>query len=555
MDGGSNCPACGVPIEGTATSCFGCGHVLVASPLSLTRGRVIASRYEVIDRLGEGGMGLVFKAHDRVLDTSVALKVLRPDAAREPEVARRFLSEIKLARRVHHRNVCAIHEYGEADGLRFISMEFVDGVNLRQVIGDRGALPTDQAYRVVVQAAEGLCAIHRAGVIHRDLKSANVMIDRENLVRLMDFGIAKRWGSDTTAGGGVVGTPEYMSPEQARGRKVDFRSDVYALGILTYEVFTGRVPFHGDTQVATILLQLSEPPPLEGPMAEGLPPALVPVLRKALAKSAAERHGSAGELLAELRRCQCSGRPGGSGEGAPARREPDVATPWPVAAEPTGVSVDGVEPWSDTAESPTRTAIGLLTHAGPLARRSAARRARQVGARQRWPLLGSSSWSDSDRGVAPRSRRRAARPSRRRRPGVVLRGFRHRRRRAPRSTRPRPLFQGDQTPGPRRSRVHGRPSRCHSQPPPRRRPLPEHGLVRPPRCRGRHRCPRRRVRTRPLLRPSPRCRDRRRRGQSRLHDRAMSSCLRARATSGRALRSGHRLRWCVRAIWSNSARA
>jgi serine/threonine-protein kinase len=245
-------------------------------------------------------MGTVYKAHDRTLDETVALKVMRSDLVRQQDLIRRFRSEIKLARKVRHPNVCAIHEYGEDAGLHFIAMEFVDGTDLRRFLREGGRLSPEEAFDVAVQIAQGLRAMHLAGIIHRDLKTPNIMRDSSGRVRLMDFGIAKQSGSDTTLGGQVVGTPEYMSPEQARGHKVDFRSDVYALGIVLFEIFTGRLPFHGDTPIATILKQINEPPPLEGPAAVGIPPALTPVLRKALAKEPPDRFASGAEMLEAL---------------------------------------------------------------------------------------------------------------------------------------------------------------------------------------------------------------------------------------------------------------
>ena len=294
------CPQCTSAVEDAAETCFNCGHVLHAPQVTLKRGSVVAGRYEVLAPLGKGGMGVVYKARDHQLEETVAIKVLRPEIARDKEMERRFKSEIRLARRVRHRNVCGIHEYGEDGSLRYIAMEFIEGVDLRRVLSDRGALPLEQAFEYCIRTAEGLQAIHEAGIIHRDLKTANLMVDARGVLRLMDFGIAKQSGAEGTLGstatGLVVGTPEYMSPEQARGEKVDFRSDIYALGVLAFEIFTGNVPFRGETPIATIFKHLQEPPPLEGPAAALLPLAVVPVLRKALAKDAVARYSSATEF-------------------------------------------------------------------------------------------------------------------------------------------------------------------------------------------------------------------------------------------------------------------
>ena len=219
-------------------------------------------------------------------------------------MARRFRSEIKLARKVSHRNVCRIYDYGEDGQHVYISMEFVDGVELHHKVRGRG-LPAEEGFEVSIQLTKGLQAVHDVGIIHRDLKSSNVMVDAKGLVRLMDFGIAKRWIADGqitgTMVGQIMGTPEYMSPEQARGHPVDFRGDIYSLGIVLFEIFTGQLPFEGRTKVETLFLQLEEPPPLTGPKAKRLPRTLVPILKRTLAKDPGDRYASARGLTEALR--------------------------------------------------------------------------------------------------------------------------------------------------------------------------------------------------------------------------------------------------------------
>ena len=295
------------------------------------RGSVIAGRYEILETLGKGGMGMVYKAHDRVLDETVAIKVLMAHVASEPDMERRFRSEIKLARKVRHRNVCGIHEYGEDGGLRFISMEFIEGVDLRHSLTRGGAPLPEEAFEISTQLAQGLQAIHDAGIIHRDLKTPNIMRDARGHVRLMDFGIAKQagetLGAAVTAQGMIVGTPEYMSPEQARGEKVDFRSDIYALGVVIFEIFTGQVPFRAETPIATIFKHLQDAPPIDDAR---LPEPLKAVLRKALAKNPDERYASAAEMvtaLTEARRQTLAG-----GHPLPAARRASPAAPAPTAA-------------------------------------------------------------------------------------------------------------------------------------------------------------------------------------------------------------------------------
>jgi serine/threonine-protein kinase len=305
--------------------------------VDLRPGVLFDSRYEILGPLGQGGMGVVYKARDRSLDEVVAIKILRPDFAQDPRMADRFKSEIRLARRVRHRNVCAIHDYGEDQGLFYISMEYLEGVDLKHQLRERGALPAADAYEVAIQIAEGLQAVHEAGIIHRDLKTPNIMRDAGGVARLMDFGIAKREGDGTrTATGHIVGTPEYMSPEQAQGHRVDFRSDIYALGIVVYEIFSGRVPFRGETPISTILKHLHDPPPLDPPEAESIPPAVRSVLRRCLEKNPADRFSSARDVAEAMRGARSPSRrqqpmPTSALE-APTLESPTLAVPAPPPA-------------------------------------------------------------------------------------------------------------------------------------------------------------------------------------------------------------------------------
>jgi hypothetical protein len=307
-----NCPSCRAQNEAKAAVCFACGAPLHPALAALSEGAVFASRYEILGPLGRGGMGMVYRAFDRELGETVAIKVLRPDVARESgRVEQRFRSEIRLARRVRHRNVCSVYGDGEDRGLLYICMELVEGCNLAAAARDAGGLPHDEAWGVALQVADGLCAIHEVGVVHRDLKTANLMRDRKGAVRVMDFGIAKQHGSTggvtVTATGSLMGTPEYMSPEQLRGEVVDFRGDLYSLGVVIFELFTGTLPFRGDTPVATIVRQLHDAPFLDLPQ---LPGPLRPVLARALAKDPAERYPSALEMRRALQLACARSAPG-----------------------------------------------------------------------------------------------------------------------------------------------------------------------------------------------------------------------------------------------------
>ena len=358
-----NCPSCRADNPPDAPSCAQCGATLVPSPpaappttqvvisVDLRPGMVFDSRYEILAPLGQGGMGIVYQARDRSLDEVVAIKILRPDFAQDPRMAERFKSEIRLARRVRHRNVCAIHDYGEDQGLFYISMEFIEGVDLKRLLRERGAFAAPEAYDVAIQIAEGLQAVHEAGIIHRDLKTPNIMRDAAGIARLMDFGIAKREGDGArTATGFIVGTPEYMSPEQAQGQRVDFRSDVYALGIVVYEIFTGSVPFRGDTPISTILKHLHDPPPLDPPQATAIPPAVRSVLGRCLAKDPADRFASARDVADALRGARSpSGRqqpvPTAALE-APTLESPTLAAAPAPAPSPQPRRPRALQPWA-----------------------------------------------------------------------------------------------------------------------------------------------------------------------------------------------------------------
>jgi eukaryotic-like serine/threonine-protein kinase len=264
-------------------------------------GTLLAERYEILELLGQGGMGAVYKAHDKELERLVALKLIRADLASNPEILRRFKQELILAREVTHRNVIRIFDLGQAKGFKFITMEFVEGRDLRVVLRERGKLPPDETVRIIAQVCRALESAHAAGVVHRDLKPQNIMLDAKDRVYVMDFGIAHSLETPgMTQTGALMGTPEYMSPEQAKGIKVDARSDLFALGIIFYEMLTGISPYKADTALATLLKRTQERPPALVDVDPTIPKAISDVVMKCLEIDRDQRYSTAREILEDL---------------------------------------------------------------------------------------------------------------------------------------------------------------------------------------------------------------------------------------------------------------
>ena len=324
----------------------------------LSKGTLVASRYEIQEVLGTGGMGTVYKAHDRAFEELVALKVLRPELAGDSDIAWRFPAEVRLARRVSHRNVCRMHEYGQDGQLSYISMEYVPGVNLKKVAQVQGGLSADAAFGVALEIAAGLQAIHEVGIIHRDLKAQNILLDSRGVVRIMDFGMSKESGTQATAIGMVMGgSPEYMSPEQVEGQPVSFASDVYSLGILTFELFTGAPPFQSENPMATLHKQVKEPPPLDGPAVARIPPAVISVLRLALAKSPDARYASIRDFAEALRKARDESLPAPSVTVVPA--PPPAPAPLPPPPPLAGAPA-APAPRADSAPPPIVSALDQI---------------------------------------------------------------------------------------------------------------------------------------------------------------------------------------------------
>ncbi len=267
----------------------------------LTRGTLFAGRYEVIEELGQGGMGRVYRVFDSRIKEEVALKFLRPEVAASPRTLERFRNEIRLARKIVHKNVCRMFDMGEERGTPFITMEYVAGEDLKSFIRRVGHLPVGKTVHLGREIAEGLTEAHKTGVVHRDLKPGNIMIDRNGDAKIMDFGIARSLaGGGTTAEGAIIGTPEYMSPEQVEGKEVDRRTDIYALGIILFEMVTGRAPFEGTTPFSVANKQKSEPPPDPATLNPQVPADLGRIILRCLEKPAEARYQTTVELLADL---------------------------------------------------------------------------------------------------------------------------------------------------------------------------------------------------------------------------------------------------------------
>ena len=271
----------------------------------LQPGTIIGERYEIQQLLGQGGMGAVYKARDIELERLVALKLIRPDLASHPEILRRFKQELILAREVTHRNVIRIFDLGQAHGVRFITMEYVEGRDLRALLHEKGKLTPQEAVPIFVQIASALEAAHHAGVVHRDLKPQNVMVDQGGHVYVMDFGVARSLETPgMTQTGALMGTPEYMSPEQAKGQKVDARSDLFSLGIIFYETLSGVSPFKADTAMATMFKRTKERAVPLVQVGSGIPGFLSDVVSKCLEIDTEQRYQSAREIITDLEKWQ-----------------------------------------------------------------------------------------------------------------------------------------------------------------------------------------------------------------------------------------------------------
>jgi serine/threonine protein kinase/Tfp pilus assembly protein PilF len=311
----TNCPKCDTENPETSRFCADCGtqlvsadqqpvvhtETLLAPQEELTTGKTFAGRYQIIEELGKGGMGRVYRTLDKKLNEEVALKLIKAEIASDKKTIERFSNELKLARKISHRNVGRMYELMEYELSHFITMEYVPGEDLKSFIKRVGLLPVGKAISITKQICEGLAEAHRLDVVHRDLKPSNIMIDKEGNARILDFGIARSLKAKSITGTGmIIGTPEYMSPEQVEGKGLDLRSDIYSLGIILYEMVTGRVPFEGETPFAIGMKHKSEIPNPPKEFNAQIPDDLNGIILRCLAKEIGDRFQSAEDLRSEL---------------------------------------------------------------------------------------------------------------------------------------------------------------------------------------------------------------------------------------------------------------
>ena len=315
------CKECATSLPSSDKPQISVTRTLETTADEFARGTLFAGRYEIIEELGVGGMGKVYRAHDTKLNEEVALKLIKPEIAAYKKTVERFHNEIKIARQISHKNVCRTHDLHQEGETLFLTMEYVRGEDLKSLIHRTKTLSAGTALSIARQVAEGLGEAHKLGITHRDLKPGNIMIDKDGQAKIMDFGIARSLHSGgITAEGGIIGTPEYMSPEQVEGKEADQRSDIYSLGIILYEMVTGRAPFEGDTSFSVAYKHRHEAPEEPRKFNPQLPDALNRVILQCMEKDRETRYQTAQELLADLEKIE-RGAPV-SAETAPAARKP-----------------------------------------------------------------------------------------------------------------------------------------------------------------------------------------------------------------------------------------
>jgi serine/threonine-protein kinase len=324
--------------------------------MSQSDATVLNQRYELQRRVGRGGMADVFLARDQLLDRPVALKVLFPEFAQDPAFVERFRREAQAAANLNHPNIVSVYDWGEAAGTYYIVMEYIDGRSLAEVLRSEGRVRPDRAIDATIAIALARASAHTSGVIHRDIKPANILITRDGQVKVADFGIARALNTaheqDLTQAGSVMGTASYFSPEQAQGHALDARSDLYSLGIVLYEMLTGKPPFTGENPVAIAYKQVHEMPVAPSTIVPTTPPGLEGITLQLLAKNPADRYANCGDLITDLRRVRAGKPPLGATAAQGTTSENAVtATGVAAAAVATGAATNAVDA---AAYQPTR---------------------------------------------------------------------------------------------------------------------------------------------------------------------------------------------------------
>jgi serine/threonine protein kinase len=318
--------------------CKRCGAKLLASEDALSAtmpfyrpkpdlsiGSILALRYQIIEEIGRGGMGTVYKVLDREIKEKIAIKVLKPEISSDEKTIERFRNELKLARKISHQNVCRMYDIVKERGLYFITMEYISGEDLKSTIIRLEQVSVGKTLLIAKQICKGLAEAHRLGVVHRDLKPHNIIIDREGEVRIMDFGIAlSRRTAGITEAGVMIGTPEYMSPEQAAGKELDNRSDIYSLGVIMFELLTGSVPFKADKPLDVAMMQKTETPPDPRSINPQIPKELSALILKCLEKDRNKRFSNCEDVIAEISRME-------KGHPTTEKLLPDPKKQWSVA--------------------------------------------------------------------------------------------------------------------------------------------------------------------------------------------------------------------------------
>ena len=261
----------------------------------------LAQRYDILGEAGHGNMGNVYKARDRETGETVALKLIKPEIAQDQAMMERFKNELLFARKITHKNVCRVYDFNRVGGTAYTSMEFVEGESLRSVLNRFGSIPVRKGIDLALQICSGLKEAHAQGIVHRDLKPENVMVDAQGNVKIMDFGIARSMEAGTRLTGSMIGTPAYMAPEQVAGKSVDYRTDIYSLGLILYEMFTGSQAFQADTPVAVALKQIRESPAPPHEVDPTIPVFLERAVLKCLEKEPEKRFPSVAQLEQSLR--------------------------------------------------------------------------------------------------------------------------------------------------------------------------------------------------------------------------------------------------------------